>query len=376
MLSVLGRVSAREPARTPLARAPKVGAKMAETHEGFSVRRLAAAVLVALIGLAIAAGILVSARAADPSLAGWAVVGLGIALAVVLVVAGVLLYRARFTPAHTLRVAGWAVLGTVLLGFVIELIVLGGTPMPLYAAATLLAVSAVAHVLVGVRAVQRIRASELARRREQFEVLNRLVRHNLRNEAQLLLFAAERLERDDVSDHDVADDLEAVAEDLSEMNDVLDRSQALIREEAGPATTIDLRELLVDLAEEYREAYPDASIELVLPEECRVRSGEQLELAVAELLENALEHTGRAPRVTVDASNRPKGVLLEISDDGPGIPEEERAVVERGVDIDQLDQGKGLGLWFVRWVLDAYGGDIEFDVDDDGTTVRLALPAA
>lgn len=349
---------------------------MAESDEDFSVRRLAAAALVAAIGLALGAGILASAGAADPTLPGWAVVGLGIAIAIVLVVAGALLHRARFTPAHTLRVAGWAGLGTVLLGVVIALIVLGGTPMPLYAAATLLAVSTFAHVLIGVRDVQRIRATELARRREQFEVLNRLVRHNLRHEAQLLLFAAERLERDDVADHDVADDLEAVAEDLSEMNDVLDRSQAVIREEAGPTATIDLRELLVDLAEEYREAYPDASIELVLPEECRVRSGEQLELAVAELLENALEHSGRTPSVTVDASNRPKGVLLEISDDGPGIPEEERAVVEREIDIDQLAHSKGLGLWFVRWVLDAYGGDLEFEVDDDGTTVRLALPAA
>lgn len=340
-----------------------------------SLARLLAAAVVVAIGLGLGLAIGVSARGTTLSLPGWALVVLGGVLSLTLVVAGGLLYRADFTPAHTVRVAGWAVLGTVLLALVIGLIGFAGTPIPLYAAATLLSVSTFAHVLIGVRDVQRIRATDLARQREKFEVLNRLVRHNLRHESQLLLFAAERLEREDVPDHDVAADVEDVARDLSTMNDTLGRSQELFR--ADPATeTIDLRDLLVDLAEGYREEYPDASIELVLPESCRVESGQQLRIAVAELLENALEHGGAAPAVTVDVTERQAGVLLEISDDGPGIPEEERAVIERAVDIGQLDHSQGLGLWYVRWVLDAYGGDIEFDVDDEGTTVRLALPAA
>lgn len=346
---------------------------MAET-DGTSLRRLGAAAPIAAIGLALGGTILASAATARPALPGLGLAGLGTLLAAGLLVAAALLSRSDFATRHALRIAGWAVLGTLLLGLVIGLIVLAGTPLPLYAAATLLSVSTIAHVLIGVRDVQRIRAESLARQREQFEVLNRLVRHNLRHEAQLLLFAAERLERDDVTDHDVAEELEDVADDLAEMNDVLDRSQTLISEEAGPTTTIDLGELLVELAEEAREAHPEASIEVVHPDECRVRSGQQLELAIVELLDNALEHGGRAPSVTIDAANRPEGVLLEIRDDGPGIPEEERALIQRELDIDQLAHSQGLGLWYVRWVLDAYGGDLEFEVDE-GTTVRLALPA-
>ncbi len=340
-----------------------------------SMGRLVAAGVVAMIGLGLGLAIGASARDTNLSLPGWALVVLGGVLALVLVVAGGLLYRSEFTPAHALRIAGWAILGTVLLALVIGLIGLAGAPMPLYAAATLLSVSTFAHVLIGVRDVQRIRATDLARQREKFEVLNRLVRHNLRHESQRLLFASERLEREDVPGDGAAEDVEAIARELTSIDDTLARAHELIRETPRP-TTIDLRELLVDITERYREEYPDASIELVLPEDCHVESGEQLRVAIAELLENALEHGGKAPNVIVDATNRPEGVLLAISDDGPGIPEAERAVIEREVDINQLEHSEGLGLWYVRWVLDAYGGDLEFEVDDDGTTVRLALPAA
>lgn len=375
MLSVMPSLSSGETARTPLAPAPKTPPRMVGTAVDERVSRLVASALVGGIGLGLAAAVVASAISIEPSPPALVVAAVGTVFGVVLAAAGLLLYRADFTPSHTLRVAGWALFGTVVLGLVLVPVVVAGTSIPLYAAATLLAVSAFAHALVGVRDVQRLRAGDLARQREQFEVLNRVVRRNLGHESQTLLFAAERLERDDVPDHDVADDVEAVARTLSAMNDRLGRSQELIRGEAH-VETVDLRKLLVDLADRYREEYPEAGIELVLPESCRVRSGDQLRIAVAELLENALEHAGPAPDVTVDATNRPEGVLLEIRDNGPGIPEAERAVFEREGDVDQLEHGSGLGLWYVRWVLDAYGGDIAFEVDAEGTTVRLALPAA
>jgi signal transduction histidine kinase len=113
-----------------------------------------------------------------------------------------------------------------------------------------------------------------------------------------------------------------------------------------------------------------------VPADCRVRSGDQLEGAVGELLEKAAEHTGEAPTIRVEPRRTDDGVVLTIGDDGPGIPAAERPVIEREVDIDQLEHSSGLGLWYVRWVLDAYGGELAFDTDGDGTTVTLTLPTA
>jgi signal transduction histidine kinase len=47
----------------------------------------------------------------------------------------------------------------------------------------------------------------------------------------------------------------------------------------------------------------------------------------------------------------------------------------READIDQLSHSQGLGLWFVRWVMDTYDGSIEIDSDDGGTRVELGFPA-
>lgn len=46
----------------------------------------------------------------------------------------------------------------------------------------------------------------------------------------------------------------------------------------------------------------------------------------------------------------------------------------READIDQLSHSQGLGLWFVRWVMDHHDGSIDIDADD-GASVRLTFPA-
>lgn len=194
--------------------------------------------------------------------------------------------------------AGWVVLGTVVLG----LIVSPGPARRLHPAATLLSVSTFAHVLIGVRDVHRIRETDLPPARE-VRGPDRLVRHDLRQGSQLLLFAAECLERDDVPDDDVA---EGLARDLTAMNDTLARSRELFRG-AAPITTIDRRELLVDVVDDSRDGYPDASIELGLPGPCQVRSGDQLRIAVGERRENALKHGAAATQLTVAATSSASG---------------------------------------------------------------------
>lgn len=342
------------------------------------VERLGSAVVVSLIGVVLSVPTLDHLVRGGDSLPGFTLAGLGAVLALVLVGGGVLLARAEFTPAHTARIAGWAILGTVVLGLVLVLIRLSGVDLPLSAGATLLAVSAFAHVLIGVRDVQRIRAADLARQREKFAVLNRLARHDLRHEAQLLVFAADRLldatERE--TREEIAEDVEAIADDLTEMNEALGRSQELIRGDEGESRAVDLNDLVAAAVDDARAVNPDARIDVAVPEDCRVVAGDQLQQAVVELIENALVHAGDDPEVRVDAERTPAGVTLRVIDDGPGIPENERAVVTREVDIDQLAHSEGLGLWFVRWVMDAYDGDFGIETMEGGTVVELRLAAA
>jgi signal transduction histidine kinase len=300
---------------------------------------------------------------------------LGVLLPAALVVIGYLLLRDDTTATHLPRIAGWAALGTALLALILVLISLSGVPLPLYAGATLLSVSTFAHVIIGVRDVQRIRAEELAIQREKLAVLNRLVRHNLRHEAQYLLGVESAVERADTPESraELSERVRTIANRLSETHDTLKRSQEIIKSGDRSTTPIDLHDAVEDVVREYRATYPDATIAVDVPTEYRVSAGSEFRTVLEELIENAIVYADGVPDVRVSATKSGRRIKLEVTDNGPGIPEPDRSVIAREVEIDQMTHAQGLGLWFVRWAMDAYDGEFGLDTDGNGTTVTLEL---
>ncbi|WP_459987600.1 ATP-binding protein, partial [Natrinema sp. JCM 9743] len=70
-------------------------------------------------------------------------------------------------------------------------------------------------------------------------------------------------------------------------------------------------------------------------------------------------------------------LTLTVADDGPGIPPEERELLEGDREITQLRHASGLGLWLVNWVVTQAGGRLTFhDNEPRGTVVTLAIPRA
>ena len=75
---------------------------------------------------------------------------------------------------------------------------------------------------------------------------------------------------------------------------------------------------------------------------------------------------------TVAIEDSAAGYVVTIEDDGPGIPEEELVPIEAGTETN-LQHGRGLGLWQLRWSVDTLNGELSFDTKQ-GTTVRIAVP--
>jgi two-component system phosphate regulon sensor histidine kinase PhoR len=100
------------------------------------------------------------------------------------------------------------------------------------------------------------------------------------------------------------------------------------------------------------------------------------------LFENAVRHTEDAGHVHVSLETREGRVIVEVSDDGEGVPARSlpriferfyRADSSRARDIG----GTGLGLAIVKHLVVSMGGDIEAESElGRGTTVRFTLPAA
>jgi len=113
-----------------------------------------------------------------------------------------------------------------------------------------LGVSAAAHVIIGVNDVRRIRAEELAKEREKTAVLNRLIRHNLRNDTQVLSGFAERLtaEIEDPELADMAGRVQRKADDLGGMYDKVAQVKRTIEGEAAATSPVELQPVAEEVA--------------------------------------------------------------------------------------------------------------------------------
>jgi len=121
--------------------------------------------------------------------------------------------------------------------------------------------------------------------------------------------------------------------------------------------------------------------------EARVREGLRADLdplrirqAIGNLLDNALAHTSRGGRVTVEATLVDGAMSLEVSDTGRGFPPEflTRALepfTRPDASRSRSDGGAGLGLAIVRAVAEAHGGSAEVrNRPEGGASVLLRLP--
>ena len=213
-------------------------------------------------------------------------------------------------------------------------------------------------------------------REQRLNVLHRILRHNVRQETNLVL-GNTRLVADAVDDEAARDRLAAAERAAERLVDWSERAQSVERflsPVGDDRTEVDLVELLEAAAEEARLRHPDARIETELPARLPALGHAALQDALFELLVNAVEHNDDPePWVNLEARERPDGPIVRIRDDGPGLPAAERRVLERGSETP-LEHSSGLGLWLVNWAITAAGGTIEFSVTESGTAIEIRLP--
>jgi len=215
------------------------------------------------------------------------------------------------------------------------------------------------------------------RRREQrLNVLNRVLRHNLRNDMTVVRGFTE-VAADRVADEeavgmldratDAADDLVVLGEKAREVERVLDRD--------GTTERVGLEPLLERVVTDRRDEESATTVTIDAGDLSVRTDPPVLETVVGELLENALAHAGSTPTVEIAVERRGDSVAVTVSDDGPGIPDHERAAIDAGVE-SALEHGSGLGLWLANWGATSLGGSLVLDSDADGTTVTVELPAS
>lgn len=224
----------------------------------------------------------------------------------------------------------------------------------------------------------RDREQAIREREQRLGVLNRVLRHNLQNDMNVILGYVEMIpELDDDEREDVVETIVSKGTGLVEHGRKARQIEEAMRAAEEGQTEHDLTEIVETALEDLRAEYPDATVENDLPDALPVVAIESLRFAVESVCENALEHNdGDEPYLGVSAEIRDDAVALRIEDDGPGIPDYERKVVSEAEETD-LEHGSGLGLFLATWVVEKSDGALEMEPGaDGGTTVTMTLPLA
>lgn len=209
--------------------------------------------------------------------------------------------------------------------------------------------------------------------------LLRTVSHDLRSPLTAIVAAGhallsptvERFERDQLT--------RAIVEEGERLSRLIDKLLDLSRLQAGNAEPHLTELALEELLEAAAERVP-AGVSLRVEGDPLVEGdGAQLERAFANLLENAARHTAGRP-VDVRAEVVDGRAVVRITDQGPGIPPAERALIfepfYRGRDAPP-GSGSGLGLAIARGFVEANGGGISVEsAADQGSTFVVSLPLA
>ncbi len=208
---------------------------------------------------------------------------------------------------------------------------------------------------------RKVRERELETQRNNLDVLNTMMRHDIRNDLQLVTAYLQTIEEyveDDAQDY-VDRARNAANEAVVITRDARDVTEVLLN--AGSETTpIPLRSVLENEVEEIRAAYEEGQITIAEPiEAVEVQADDMLESVFRNLLKNAIEHNDtESPKVVVSTEMTPERVRVVIADNGPGIPPERQESIfdegEKGLD----SEGTGLGLYLVGTLVDRYDGDV------------------
>lgn len=213
-------------------------------------------------------------------------------------------------------------------------------------------------------------------RERQLYVMDNLLRHNLRNDLNVILGWAQAIEETAPGVAELASQIQQAGEKLlttaekeRDMIDVLTNSSNLKQ--------IDLVNILKREVGSLQTQFPKACISVSSPEAAQALVVEQIDIAIHELLENAIIHSEiHRPTVEVSVESTRDQVAVIVRDEAPAIPEIESQVLTGKHGIDDIYHSTGLGLWLIYWVVEISDGKIEIDSDPvAGNQIRLSFPS-
>jgi signal transduction histidine kinase len=239
------------------------------------------------------------------------------------------------------------------------------------------------RVLSAVRRFRESARCRVEKQNKRLQILNGIVRHDIRNDVQVVLSAA-GLARMHV-DEEGEDHLDRIVEKTEHIADMTRSARDLMESvtaagaETGTEASRELGPILDQEADDIRRNYPETTVSRKSAAgPTPVRGDAMLDSVFRNLFQNAVQHS-EPPDVEVNISTevRDDTVRVEVADTGPGVPDDQKERIfeydEKGADSG----GSGIGLFLVDALVDHYGGEIHVeDNDPEGSVFVVDLQHA
>lgn len=215
----------------------------------------------------------------------------------------------------------------------------------------------------------------IERSEQRLSVVDRILRHNVRNDLNVVLghldLLRKRCEFDD-EEREILDTASRVAERVVERAEKSQYVQQTLSESS--VEPVELASVVDAAVAEVIESHPAAEISVAGARDRTVLADTNLRTALVELLTNAVVHQETdAPEAELSITETDRYAVVEVANDGPPIPEADRRALAEGEETP-LNHADGVGLWLVKWVVDNSGGALWFpDGGDDRCRVAVGL---
>lgn len=212
------------------------------------------------------------------------------------------------------------------------------------------------------------------RKKEYIQVLQRILRHNFRNDISVIKGFASRA--DELStDEEISKCISRVLDKATQIEKLTDEAgtiRDIIEEDFDPETqTVAVEDVADSAIESCISDFNNANVGIDCTDDLTVKAGSKLRVVFESLIDNGLRYNDSdQPKVMVrghqTGGNR---AHITIADNGVGISSTERKIITGEKETSPLEHGSGLGLWVAKWVIESYQGTIDIHTHPNGGTL-------
>lgn len=220
--------------------------------------------------------------------------------AIGVLISGIRLWRTEPNADSILRITMWCIAGIISLSVLTEFLILyqqaegvemSDEPFVVINSAS---VGALIGLIVGrYDSRQRVAQQETEQLSQHLSVLNRILRHDIRNNANVIQGHAGQLVESPTNVMDNAEVIQRQADDLVRLGEHAREIEKLLRHRDTDNETIDISSLTRKCCRRIESEYPDAEIDISLPKTQRVTVHPMVDSALMNVLENAVEHNDK-----------------------------------------------------------------------------------